>query len=114
MAHTYGEARVSLVFGPETPAVAYQYTYADRGPIGGVTIAGNLELQFTGHEAGITGEIAAVGNLIEALEQVRATMHEQLRQAFGIQALPDGVEPATMADALDGWTSGELAEAFGS
>ena len=104
----YDKGKMSLIVGPSTPVEFIHNTYGDREPIELVRLAGTLDLQFSGGRDNLAGEIAAIGNLIDALEQARSAMHERMRQAF-----PDGLEPATMADVLAGWSEAEKAGAFG-
>jgi len=58
----------------------------------------------------ITTGLILVTAVMELVEAARGRM----RAAAGLPALPDALEAATMADALAGWTPGELQEAFGS
>ena len=58
--------------------------------------------------------VAVTGALIDRLTALRSAAVERHRIAIGQQALPDALDPATMADALAGWAPGELAEAYGS
>lgn len=58
--------------------------------------------------------IATTGILIDLLERVRTGARQRIAaESTGLPALPDALEPATLADALAGWTEADKAAAWG-
>jgi hypothetical protein len=71
-----------------------------------------LELDNIDGDAGV---VATAGLLIRELETLRkSAMARMAATHTGLPALHDALEPATMADALAGWTEAEKRAAWGN
>jgi hypothetical protein len=77
-----------------------------------------LHIGDVGIHVGLEGDpgiVAATGALIDALDLLRRNARGRIAATYtGLPAMPDGLEPATLADAVAGWAPGEIVEVYGS